>query len=599
MRPKLGLVTVAVAIALVTAGDTRPSVAQTTTLVESQRLTGFDVAAGDVFGRSVAVSGGSAVIGADRDDTSGSDAGAAYVFEHDGSSPGNWSEIQKLIASDSGSDFHFGEAVAISGDSVIVGAPRARVGQFNLACCGAAYVFQRDGGGPDNWGQIQKLETPIGCSPGCGTYFGSAVSLDNDTAVVGSYGDHAQPYQGAGAAYIYQADGGGYMHSVKKLVASDPMTADEFGRSVSVNGDTIAVGADLQDTAGINAGAVYIFQRDQGGPNNWGQINKIVASDARPEGRFGQSVAVRGTTIVVGAYGDAAYVFERDQGGMNNWGEIKKLTPSDPLAGSTFGYSVTTNGSMVMVGDPSATVSSGAAYVYWRDQGGTNNWGQVKRLSTSASSGAFGYSVGIDQGTALIGALGEDSSTGAAYMFVEQPDIDEDTVADLTDNCPGAANTAQANTDGDPSGDACDNCPASPNPDQANDDGDQYGDGCDYCPTTHTLWVVPFDDNPDCDGFPRTTWQDGRGPEAFMGTNPEARCSATSATNDEFVDAWPVDLNDDRRSNLSDIVTFGTNFNKVIPDPAYTQRYDLNASGSVNLSDIIVFGPFFNRACAP
>lgn len=149
-------------------------------------------------------------------------------------------------------------------------------------------------------------------------------------------------------------------------------------------------------------------------------------------------------------------------------------------------------------------------------------------------------------------------------------------------------------TDGDGVYDGPDNCPTTPNAGQENADSDRFGDDCDLCPTTATQWVVPFDDNPDCDGFPATTWQDGRGSESFIGTDPADSCPDNPADN-----AWPPDVNNNAWANLSDVVAYGTHFNKVMPDPAYSARFDLNASGAVNLSDIVLFGPFFNKSCTP
>ncbi len=140
------------------------------------------------------------------------------------------------------------------------------------------------------------------------------------------------------------------LSEVRKLTASDAQTFDLFGVSVAVAGDTAIVGAYLEDTGGSDTGAAYVFQRDQGGPGNWGEVTKLTASDAQDGDLFGWSVAVSGDTAVVGAFredagGDffsnfgAAYVFERNQDGPNNWGEVKKLTASDAQDVDQFGRS--------------------------------------------------------------------------------------------------------------------------------------------------------------------------------------------------------------------------------------------------------------------
>ena len=161
------------------------------------------------------------------------------------------------------------------------------------------------------------------------------------------------------------------LSEVKKLTFSDAEAGDNFGRSVAVSGDTAVVGAQFAAVGG----AVYIVQRDQGGADNWGEVKKLTASDAEEGALFGWSVAVSGDTVVVGAAGEdsaapdagAAYVFERDQGGADNWGETKKLTAFDPQADALFGRSVAVSGDTAVVGAPrehAGAFWSGAAYVF-------------------------------------------------------------------------------------------------------------------------------------------------------------------------------------------------------------------------------------------
>ncbi len=104
---------------------------------------------------------------------------------------------------------------------------------------------------------------------------------------------------------------------------------------MAVSGDTAVVGAILEDAGGTSAGAAYVFERNQGGANNWGQVKKLTASDAEDGDYIGEAVAISGDTAIVGAPRlglGFAYVFRRDQGGTDNWGEVKKLTASDPQA---------------------------------------------------------------------------------------------------------------------------------------------------------------------------------------------------------------------------------------------------------------------------
>ena len=187
-------------------------------------------------------------------------------------------------------------------------------------------------------------------------------------------------------------------------MASDRATNDYFGYSVSISGSYIIVGAyyEDEDESGantlLNAGSAYIFAKDQGGTDNWGQVKKIVASDRAAGDYFGNSVSISGSNAIVGAnlededatggstFGNAgsAYIFVKDQGGDGNWGQVKKIVASDRAAEDYFGTSVSISGNYVIVGAyyededavGGATLSSaGSAYLFAKDQGGTDTWG--------------------------------------------------------------------------------------------------------------------------------------------------------------------------------------------------------------------------------
>jgi hypothetical protein len=208
--------------------------------------------------------------------------------------------------------------------------------------------------------------------------FGRSVSISGDTAIVGAYYDDDNGYN-SGSAYIFYRDQGGVDNwgKVKKLTASDGAAWDRFGWSVSVSigGDTAIVGAWVDDDNGIESGSAYIFSRNYGGVDNWGQVKKLLAGDGSAYDRFGYSISVSGYTAIVGAYGDddngassgSAYIFYRNQGGANNWGEVKKLLAGDGAAGDWFGRSVSISGYTAIVGAPyddDNGNSSGSAYVF-------------------------------------------------------------------------------------------------------------------------------------------------------------------------------------------------------------------------------------------
>jgi hypothetical protein len=181
-----------------------------------------------------------------------------------------------------------------------------------MSAAGSAYVFQKDTGGTDNWGQIKKI---VASDRGAVDHFGRSVAIAGDYIVVGAYQEDedasgANPKNYAGSAYVFQKDTGGTNNwgQIKKIVASDRAASDFFGVSVAIAGDYIVVGALYEDqdasggTAKSAAGSAYVFQKDTGGTDNWGQIKKIVASDRATGDLFGRSVAIAGDYIVVGAY---------------------------------------------------------------------------------------------------------------------------------------------------------------------------------------------------------------------------------------------------------------------------------------------------------
>ncbi len=263
--------------------------------------------------------------------------------------------------------------------------------------------------------------------------FGQALAVDGDWMVVGAPSDDTTNGVDAGGVYLYQRNSGGSSgwNEVKKVVAGDGAASDFFGQAVSLSGDTVAVGAYQQDSQATNAGAVYIFQRDQGGPDNWGQVTKITIADGVAEDYFGYSLALDGDTLVVGAYQEdsrgtdagAAYIFERNQGGTDNWGLTKKITGSDGESGDGFGYSVDIDADRVVVGaykEDSQGTDAGAAYLFERGQGGANNWGQLKKLISPAwdpQGDEFGTSVGIDDNRIVVGIPKSEADFGSANVF--------------------------------------------------------------------------------------------------------------------------------------------------------------------------------------
>jgi hypothetical protein len=408
---------------------------------EVAELTASDGASNDSFGVSVAVSGDAVVVGAHNDEGR---TGAAYVFarNHDPDNPGtptadHWGEVQKLTASDGAAQDYFGLSVAISGDTVVVGADEDDDNGFDS---GSAYVFARNQGGPDNWGEVKKLTASDGVM---GDYFGYAVSISGDTALVGAYMDDDKGGS-SGAVYLFARNQGGIDNwgQVKKGTASGGATGDRTGFSVSISGDTVVAGA-----VGYASylGATYVFERRG---EEWFEQQHRSAPDGAASDYFGYAVSISGDTAVVGAYGDdlsldgnegSAYVLGRNQGGTaSDWGLLKKLTAADGADGDEFGISVSIHGDTLVVGahqDDDLGSNCGAAYVFARNQGGADNWGLVKKLTAADGAGndAFGHAVAIDGDTVVVGAHVDDSNQGAAYVFSRNVDP-ENPGTPLADN---------------------------------------------------------------------------------------------------------------------------------------------------------------------
>jgi hypothetical protein len=373
-----------------------------------------DGAASDFFGVSVSISGDTAIVGAHNDDTAGgTNAGSAYIFTRNS---GVWTQQQKLTASDGAANDQFGISVSISGDTAIVGAYfDVTTGGTNT---GSAYVFTRSG---TVWIEQQKLTASDGDDI---DQFGISVALSGDTAIVGAW---AAGGSDAGSAYVFTRSAGLWTEQ-QQLIASDGASLEEFGYSVAISGDTVIVGADADATvAGPNAGSAYIFTRSGG---IWTQQQKLTASDGAGNDQFGRSVSISGDSAIVGAYQDdtagglnagSVYVFTRSG---TVWTEQQKLIASDGAAGEAFGISVAISGDTAIVGanllNTPGRIDAGAAYVFTRS--GTV-WTQQQKLTASdgAANDQFSYAVALSGDSAIIGARFDDTAggtdAGSSYIF--------------------------------------------------------------------------------------------------------------------------------------------------------------------------------------
>lgn len=437
------------------------------------------------FGFSVAVSGDTAVIGAPQEDSSslGVDsvpndlaekAGAAYVFKWTGLAWVQEAYLKPAAVGTTQTDDRFGWSVAISGDTIVVGAIREDGNSLGVNStpvegatdAGAAYVFTRTGA---VWSQQAYLKPAAVGLTQVSDQFGWSVGVDGDTIVVGAYdeasstlGINSAPDElapGAGAAYVFTRTGGVWSQQayLKPAAVGTTQANDHFGNSVGVSGDTIVVGAFQEDSSslGVNSvpnelasasGAAYVFARSAGVWTQEAYLKPAAVGTSQSGDFFGTSVAVSGDTVVVGANGEdsstlginstpnegasssgAAYVFVRNAGLWSQEAYLKPAAVGTSQTFDSFGWSVAISGDSVVVGaigeDSSTTAvnsapnesasGAGAAYVFTRSLG---MWSQRDYLKAAAVGTAqlddeFGYSVAISGDRVVVGGYLEDSAS--------------------------------------------------------------------------------------------------------------------------------------------------------------------------------------------
>jgi hypothetical protein len=383
-----GLFVVALALAVVSPLDAA--------MLDEIKLLIPDLAAGDHFGTSVAISGNVAVVGAPDHDAPATGCGSAYAFNAT-----TGTKTQDLIALDAANGDTFGTSVGVSGNVAVIGAPKDAPG-------GSAYLYQVPTGG-----YLRKLTSTDTVN---GDAFGRSVDIDGGVAIVGAFGNDDDGSL-SGSAYLFNVTTGSQLY---KLTADDAAGGDNFGYSVAVSGDVAIVGAYCDDGPGsLNSGSAYLFNVTTGS-----QLHKLTADDAAASDYFGCSVGISGDVAIVGAYGDdddgdysgSAYLFNVTTGS-----QLHKLTAEDADAADYFGWSVGISGGVAVVGacnDDDAGGGSGSAYMFDVTSGAQL---EEKLIASDADSGAnFGFSVAVSGGRGIVGAYSDDdagNNVGSAYLF--------------------------------------------------------------------------------------------------------------------------------------------------------------------------------------
>ncbi len=371
-------------------------------------------AATDRFSFTVAAAPGLAVVGVPFDDDIDFGSGSVQFFRP---SVGGWTRELKFLRPNGQAGDAFGWSVGVSGDSVAVG----------LVGYPIVEVYARDGSA------LELITQLVGPS---GSKFGDVLSLADDRLLVGAR------YEAA--AYVFERDLKGVWFQAARVEDWDGL-GYYFGGSVAIDGDLAVVGAKDDWTLANYSGSAYIFERNAAG--EWLPAQKLLPHDGGPLWQFGQSVAISGDTILVGAdaaaafnpSGGTAYIFERDPNGT--WSETTQLINHDNANSDFFGVSVALDGSLALVGAENNIgygADGGAGFVFQRQLNG--EWIEIAKLvaSDSAYQDEFGRSVALSGNLAVIGAPYDDNpaeDSGSAYVFAVSEDRDLNGAMDICE-CP-------------------------------------------------------------------------------------------------------------------------------------------------------------------
>ncbi len=383
--------------------------------LETAKLTAPDGQAPDIFGCAIGLSGDTAIIGAKWDD---GHRGSAYVFQR---ADGQWTFVQKLLASDGATDDNFGSSVQVDGEMALISAG------WDDARRGAVYVFERSAG---VWHEVDKFTAHDGVA---GDQFGNQVNLCGDLAIVGAESD-----DGSGAAYIFERIDGVWMEAAK-LTASDRAPGDRFGVGVAISGTVAFAGAMNDDGNGADSGSVYVFEQIDG---VWTEIAKLTPPDGDAGDNLGLYCSAEGDTLMAGAQNDddsgtdagAAYVFQR---AGQDWTLVAKLTASDGAPGDRFGRWNQIHGNRALVSAQFDDNERGSTYVFERTGG---VWTESAKLTATdrAPGDRFGGSLAIEGETIIVASVFDDDNgadSGSAYVFHFEcrPDLTGDAWLDIRD----------------------------------------------------------------------------------------------------------------------------------------------------------------------
>lgn len=386
------------------------------------KLTAGDGATGDKFGSSVAIDGNTIIVGAPRAGGANANQGAAYIFTRTGST---WTQQVKLTGADGLTDDNFGNSVDVKNNTAVVGAnlddhPDIGTGNFQQ---GSAYIFVRSG---STWTQQTKLRDPNGTD---NMNYGVSVALEADRVVIGANNFN-------GFCYLYTRTGTAWT-LYSRFQPDDVETQQSFGTAVDIVSDVIVVGSRYKTivtngtTVTFRQGATYVFQIVT--LNNLIlQTQRILAADGAANDEFGSAVAFDGTSIIVGTNKNdvgantdqgSSYVYIKDATQM--WTLQTQLTGVAGAADDNFGNSVGVAGNLFINGavldDIDGRVDQGSAQAFVRNTNNTYTQGRILAAEDPKTNDFFGYSTAMDGSTTVVGAAFEDvggnQDQGALYVY--------------------------------------------------------------------------------------------------------------------------------------------------------------------------------------
>ncbi len=361
----------------------------------------------DNFGSGIDLRDSLVIVGESRADVNGFESGQARIYRLTSSDTAPLEEIFVLSPSSPREEDFFGIDVAIQGEYALVGASGLlETGLQNTR--GRAFFFDRNVGGPHNWGEVLAVDDGIN---GAVSQYGSTIDTDGDFMITSAPQGTSVEANNSGLAYLYARNAGGANNwgEIKFFKSPNPVNGNQYGKQAKIDNDIAVVSED---------GSINIYYQDTGGPNNWGLVKTL----DQPNNFLDID-----NDILVVTTGDDILVFQKDLGGADNWGLLKQLT--SPPGGIAIINTVSIYEDDIMVGDPgfaSAGISHiGKVYHYSRNQGSSDNWGFVESISASDERRAnhFGSDLSIYQDLLVVSSKNSDSgSARQLYIFEREED---------------------------------------------------------------------------------------------------------------------------------------------------------------------------------